>query len=81
METREKLRKNLRRKITVGISELKTQLDTNGPRTFIRAKKIYSWFTQPKKEVSGRLNWQRSQEVKESKSNCLASGSTDMSWD
>ena len=36
VETREKLRKILRIKITNTINELKNQMDTNGPRTFIR---------------------------------------------
>ena len=36
VETREKLRKILRMKITNTINELKNQMDTNGPRTFIR---------------------------------------------
>ena len=36
VETREKQRTNLRRKITNTLKELRKQMDSNGPRTFIR---------------------------------------------
>ena len=36
VETRERQRANLRRKITNTLKELKNQMVTNGPRTFIR---------------------------------------------